>query len=169
MVSLARPFARGASLIGLAKLVLVVVIIVYASSVTSSTNYQGERATYLSINNGLLLMDHGYSKISATILAAGTSCLSPVNYGASPGVANTPLTAGNILFDAEANTTAISTVNTCYSVTLYVSTSIANQTQYGPVYVATGSTLTPGQMIHCRFDVGIALPPSPYAFKITVQ
>ena len=169
MVSLARPFARGASLIGLAKLVLVVVIIVYASSFTTSTNYQAEKATYLSVNNRLLLLDKGYAKISSSTAAAGTSCGSPVSYGASPGVANTPLTAGNILFDAEANTTAISTVSTCYSVTLYVSTSIANQTQYGPVYVATGSTVTPGQMIDCRFDVGIALPPSPYAFKVTVQ
>src|SRR5260370_6055372 len=169
MVSFARPFARGASLIGLAKLVLVVVIIVYASSVTSSTNYQAEKATYLSVANGLLVMDEGYSKISSTTSAAGASCVSPVNYGASPGVANTPLTAGNTLFDVEANTTSSSTVNTCYSITLYLSTSIANQTQYGPVYVATGSTVTPGQMIDCRFDVGIALPPSPYAFKVTVQ
>jgi hypothetical protein len=169
MVSFSRPFARGASVVGLVKFVLVVVIIVYASSVTTSTNYQGEKATYLSVNNGLLLLDKGFAKISSTIAAAGTSCGSPVSYGASPGVANTPLAAGNILFDTEANTTAISAVSICYSVTLYVSTSIANQTQYGPVYVATGSTVTPGQMIDCRFDVGIALPPSPYAFKVTVQ
>ena len=169
MVSLVRPFARGASVIGLVRIVLIVLVIVYASSVTSSTNYQGEKATYLSIDNGLLVIDHGYSKISTTTTAAGTSCASPVNYGVSPGVANTLLTAGDMLFDAQANTTAISTVNTCYSVTLYISTSIANQTQYGSVYVATGSTVTPGQMIDCRFDVGIALPPSPYAFKITIQ
>jgi len=169
MVSFARPFARGTSLIGLAKLVLVVVIIVYASSITSSTNYQAEKATYLSVTNGLLVMDEGYSKISSTTSAAGTSCGNPINYGAGPGVANTPLAAGNILFDVEANTTSSSSPNTCYSITLYVSTSIANQTQYGPVYVATGSTVTPGQMIDCRFDVGIALPPSPYAFKVTVQ
>jgi hypothetical protein len=169
MVSFARPFARGASLIGLAKLVLVVVIIVYASSVTTSTNYQGERATYLSVNNGLLLLDKGYAKISSTTAAAGTSCVSPVTFSGSPQVANTLLTSADMVFDSQANTTSSSTVNTCYSVTLYVSTSIANQTQYGPVYVATGSTVTPGQMIDCKFDVGIALPPSPYAFKITVQ
>src|SRR5260370_10213960 len=130
MVSFARPFARGASLIGLAKLVLVVVIIVYASSVTTSTNYQGEKATYLSVNNGLLLLDKGFAKISSTTAAAGTSCGSPVSYGASLGVSNTPLAAGKILFDAEANQTCISTVSTCYSVKLYLSTSIANQTQY---------------------------------------
>lgn len=169
MVSLVRPFARGASVVGLAKFVLVVAIIVYASSVTTSTNYQAEKATYLSVTNGLLVMDEGYSKISSTTSAAGTSCGSPVNYGASPGVANTPLTAGNILFDVEANTTASSTPNTCYSITLYVSTSIASQTQYGPVYVATSSTVTPGQMIDCSFGVGAALPPSTYTFKITVQ
>src|SRR5260370_12676654 len=103
MFAFSRAFARGASLIGLAKLVLVVVIIVYASSVTTSTNYQGEKATYLSITNGLLVMDEGYSRISSTTSAAGTSCGSPVNYGASPGVANAPLAAANILFDAEAN------------------------------------------------------------------
>ena len=114
-------------------------------------------------------MDHGYSRISATIPAAGTSCLSPVTYGASPGVANTPLAAGDILFDAQANTTALSTINTCYSATLYISSSIANQSQYGPVYVATGSTITPGQTIDCKFDLGTALPASPFAFKITVQ
>src|SRR5260370_4242771 len=118
---------------------------------------------------GLLERDEVYSRISSPTAAAGTSCGSPANYGASPGVANTPLTAGNILFDAEANTTASSSPNTCYTITLYVSTSIANQTQYGPVYAATGSTVTPGQVIDCSFDVGLALPPAPYAFKITVQ
>ena len=169
MVSPVRPFARGASVVGLVKFVLVVVIIVYASSVTSSTNYQAEKATYLSVTNGLLMMDEGYSKIPSTASAAGASCVSPVNYGASPGVANTPLTAGNMLFDVEANTTSSSTVNTCYSITLYIFTSIANQSQYGPVYVATGSTVTLDQTIDCSFDIGIALPPSPYAFKIMVQ
>jgi hypothetical protein len=169
MVSLVRPFTGGASIVGLVKFVLVIVIIVYASSVTSSTNYQAEKATYLSVTNGLLVMDEGYSKISSTTQAAGTSCVSPVVYGTSPGVANTPLTAGNILFDVEANTTASSLPSTCYSITLYVSTSIANQTQYGPVYVGTVSTVTPGQTIGCSFDVGAALPSSPYAFKILVQ
>jgi len=169
MVSFARPFARGASLIGLAKLVLVVVIIVYASSVTTSTNYEGEKATYLSVNNGLLLLDKGFAKISSTIAAAGTSCVSPVTFSGSPQVANTLLNSADMRFDSQANTTSSSTVNTCYSVTLYVWTSIANQSQYGPVYVATGSTVAPGQTIDCSFDVGVSLPPSPYAFKITVQ
>jgi hypothetical protein len=169
MVSLARLFHRGTWVIGLVKLVFVVVIIVYASSVTSSTNYQGEKGSYVSVNNGLLLLDRGYSKVPSTTAPTGTSCVSPVNFSGSPGVANTQLTAGDILFDVQANTTASSTISTCYSVSFYLSTSIANQTQYGPVYVATGGSVTVGQMIDCKFDIGLSLPSSPFSFRVTVQ
>ena|SRR2546425_2025867 len=169
MVARVRLFVRGTPLIGLAKLFFVVVIIVYASSVTSSTNYMGERATYLSVNNGLLLLDKGYSKVSATTPAVGTSCVSPVTFSGSPQVANTLLTSGDFLFDTQANTTISSTSNTCYSVTFYLSSSISNQTQYGPVYVATGTPITVGQMIECKFDIGASLPSSPFTFKVIVQ
>ena len=169
MVSPVRLFTRGTPLLALAKLVFIIVVIVYASSVTSSTNYQGEKGIYLSVNNGLLLLDKGYSKISSTTSAAGISCVSPVTFTGSPQVANIQLTSSDILFDTQANTTASSTVNTCYSVTFYISTSGASQTQYGPVYVSTGPSITLGQMIDCKFDIGLSLPSSPYTFKVTVQ
>jgi hypothetical protein len=169
MVSPVRIFRRGTPLIALAKLVFIIVIVVYASSVTSTTNYQGEKATYLSVTNGLLLLDKGYSKIPSTTSAAGVSCITPLTFSGSPLVANTQLTSGDILFDTQANTTASSTVSTCYSVTFYISTSVANQTQYGPVYVSTGPSITPGQMIDCKFDIGLSLPSSPFTFKVTVQ
>lgn len=166
---LARLLARGTSVFGLAKLLFVVVIIVYASSVAGSVSYQGEKASYLSVNNRVSLLDRGYSRISSTVSPAGISCGSPVTFSGTPGLAGTQLTSGDIIFDAQANTTATSTGSTCYLVTLYVSTSIANQTQYGPLYLMTGASPVAGQMIDCRFDIGTSLPPSPFTFKVTVQ
>ena len=169
MRSSGRGFARVTPIIGFAKLIFIVVIIVYASSVATSTSYQAEKATYLSVNNGLLLLDEGYSRISTTTSPAGISCVSPITYSGSAQVANSQLTAGDVLFDVQANTTSSSTINTCYTVAFYISTSNSNQTQYGLVYLATGGSITVGQTIDCKFDIGLSLPSSPFAFKVTVQ
>jgi hypothetical protein len=164
-----RRFVQATAFIGFARLILIVAIIVYASSVVGSVNYQTEKATYLSVNNGLLLLDRGYSKVSSTASPAGTSCVSPANFNGSPGVANTQLTSGDFLFDVQVNTTASSTINTCYTVTFYLSTGLTNETPYGPVYVATSSSITVGQTIDCKFDIGSSLPSSPFTFKVIVQ
>ncbi len=83
------------------------------------------------------------------------SCVSTVAFGAFPGTANTALTAGNIVYDVQVNTTATAQAIIRFTVTLATTTSnTTNQTSYGPVYIKTGASITPGQTINCK--VGLA-------------
>ena len=120
------------------------------------------------MNDELLTTAKGFSKTSAAS-AAGTSCGSPVTFG-SGMVANNALTGGHIIFDAQVNTTATTPSSTCFTATFYLSTSIATQTTYGPIYLFTGATVTPGQAIDCKFDLGSSsLPASPFSYRVTVS
>lgn len=95
--------------------------------------------------------------------SAGTNCTVPVTFDVSPMKANTTIMAGDMVFDLQVNATTSAPQNHLFNVTLVV-----GSTSYGPLCI---KTLVPSvtETIDCRFDVGIALPPSPYTFKVTIQ
>jgi hypothetical protein len=163
-----RPVVRTSTLLVVKILLIMIVVAWAANSGIQSVNYTGESGGLDTTNNQLLTTAQGFSKVS-TLSAAGTSCGSAVTYG-SGTVANTPLTGGDVIFDAQVNTTATTPSSTCFTVTFYLFTSIATQSSLGPVYISTGSTVTPGQAIDCKFDLGSSsLPTPPFSYKLAVQ
>ena len=169
-MNLAR-FLRIILLSSIFRVALLLVMVVFAATlaITTTSIAGGEKGSYLPVNNQILVTDKGFSKSSSTQTASGTSCGSPQTFGGSPSIANTPITANDIIFDAQSNTTAGAPTNTCFTVTFIVFTSITTKSTYGPVYISTGPTVTAGQTIDCKFDVGTSLPSSPFSFKVTVQ
>jgi hypothetical protein len=160
---LSRILGRG-SWVFAAKLIVSLVAIVFAAtiSVTSST-HQAEIGSALSVTNGLVAMDKGFSVIPSGSLAVGTNCPGiPVLFGALPGTANTTIVAGHLVYAVQINDTSAPTLTT-FNVTL-----VLGSTTYGPLCIRT-VLAGAGQIIVCRFDVGTALPASPYTFKVTVQ
>jgi hypothetical protein len=159
---LSRILGRG-SWIFAAKLIVSLVAIVFAAtiSVTSST-HQAEIGSALSVTNGLVAMDKGFSVSIAG--SAATSCSSPVTFGAIPGTANTLITGGHLVYDVQVNSTTSATPNKNFTATLV----LASNT-YGPVCIQTPASPANLQTIDCKFDVGTTLPASPYTFKVTVQ
>jgi hypothetical protein len=116
----------------------------------------------VNVHNGLLATDKGFSVSQTAGSSAGTSCTSPVTFSSTPGTANTTIAAGHLVYDVQVNATSGAPANTTYSVTLVIGSTV-----YGPLCIQT-LTLLSGT-IDCRFDVGIALPASPYTFRVIVQ
>lgn len=140
--------------------------IVFAASinVTSST-YQAEIGSVVKFPSGLLATDKGFS--AAVVGSSATSCSSPVTFTVVPGTANTNITAGHLVYDIQVNSTAsvlVPPAGTKFNVTLVLASAT-----YGPVCIQTPSPSVAGQTIDCKFDVGTALPASPYTFKVTIQ
>ena len=163
---LSRVIGKGSSWIFAAKLVLALVAIVFAASVSvTSSSYQAEIGSAVNVANGLVAMDKGFSL--ASVASNGTSCSSPVTFGPSPGTANTNITAGHLVYDVQVNSTTSTSIppaGTKFNVTLVIGSN-----PYGPVCIQTPIPSVSGQTIDCKFDVGAALPASPYTFKVTVQ
>ncbi len=163
---LSRVIGKGSSWIFAAKLVLALVAIVFAASVSvTSSSYQAEIGSAVNVANGLVAMDKGFSL--ASVASNGTSCSSPVTFGPSPGTANTNITAGHLVYDVQVNSTTSTSIppaGTEFNVTL-----IIGSNPYGLVCIQTPIPSVSGQTIDCKFDVGAALPASPYTFKVTVQ
>jgi hypothetical protein len=150
--------------------VLLVTVVCAAGLAATTLSMAGENGSYLPVSNNLLVTDKGFSKASSTQTASGTSCPgSPVTFGGSPSVANTNITSNDIVFDAQSNTTSITPGNTCFTVTFIIFTSATSRSTYGPVYIITGATVTAGQTIDCKFDIGSSLPLSPFSFEVTVK
>jgi len=163
---LSRIVGKGSSWIFAAKLLLSLVAIVLAASISvTSSTYQAEIGSAVNVANGLLATDKGFSP--ASVASNATSCSSPVTFGPSPGTANTNITAGHLVYDVQVNSTTSTSIppaGTRFNVTLVISS-----TPYGPVCIQTPIPSVGGQTIDCKFDVGTALPASPYTFKVTVQ
>jgi hypothetical protein len=143
---------------------LVAIVFAATISVTSST-HQAEIGSALSVTNGLVAMDKGFSRVFAASTA--TSCSIPVLFGVLPGTANTNIVAGDLVYDVQVNSTTSTSIppaGTKFNVTLVIGSS-----PYGPVCIQTPIPAVSGQTIDCRFDVGTTLPASPYTFKVTVQ
>jgi hypothetical protein len=148
------------------KLVLSLVAIVFAASISvTSSTYQAEIGSAVKVANGLLATDKGFSRFFSVSIA--TSCSIPVLFGVLPGTANTNIVAGDLVYDVQVNSTTSTSVppaGTKFNVTL-----ILASTTYGPVCIQTPNPSVSFQTIDCKFDVGTALPASPYTFKVTIQ
>ena len=160
---LSRIVGKGSSWIFAGKLLLSLVAIVLAASISvTSSTYQAEIGSAVNVVNGLVATDKGFSVSPTAGASAGTSCSSPVSFSVSPQTANTTIVAGDMVYDVQVNATLGAPANTQFNVTLVV-----GSTTYGPLCIQTLALLS--GTIDCRFDVGTALPASPYTFKVTVQ
>lgn len=147
------------------KVLIMLMVIVYAASITISTkNYNGEKGGQLNVTNGLLVTDKGFTSATSGSPGVGTSCSSPVTFSSTPKTANTTITTGHLVFDVQVNSTTSALANTDFNVTLVLAS-----ITYGPLCVQTPASPQNGQTIDCKFDVGTSLPASPYSFKVTVQ
>ena len=163
---LSRIIGRGSCWIFAGKLLLSLAAIVFAASISlTSSTYQAEIGSVVSVANGLLATDKGFSL--APTASTATSCSIPVTFGNLPGTANMDITAGHLVYDVQVNSTTSASIppaGTRFNVTLVI-----GSTPYGPVCIQTPIPSVSGQTIDCKFDVGTILPPSPYSFKVTVQ
>lgn len=148
------------------KMCLSLIAIVSAASISvTQTKYQAEIGSAVTVGNNLIALDKGFSTSPTAWSAVGATCpSSPITFAASPGTANTTITAGHWVFDVRVNSTSTAPGSTTSNVTLV----LASQT-YGPLCVRTPATSSNNQMIDCRFDVGTTLPTSPYSFRVTIQ
>ena len=157
--------AKRTGLVVAVKACLALLAIVFAVTITiTPVTYQAEFGSSVNVVPNLLGTDKGFNLASASAVANGTSCSSPVVFGVSPRTANTTITAGHLVFDVQVNQTSTATPGKSFNVTLFL-----GSTSYGPLCIKTSSPSVDGEIIDCRFDVGQNLPPSPYAFKVTVQ
>jgi len=153
--------ARKAAILLAARVCLALVALVFASSITVvTTTYQAEIGSAYNVTNQLTATDKGFSSVGLT--TAATSCSTPTAFGVIPGTANNALTSGHQMYTVQVASTA-STAQHGYNVTLVLAS-----TTYGPICITQTGAPTAGQLINCEFDVGTALPTSPYSFKVTV-
>jgi hypothetical protein len=151
------------------KFLLSFLVLVYASNIpVTTTIYHAENGGVVNVTGNLTAIDKGLSKTSSTVSAAGTSCGSNVTFTGTPGTANTALTANHLIYTIQVNTTSNTPVSTCFTVTLTITPNGGSLTSY-TVHIASAASVTPDQAINCEFDIGSALPASPYAFSVTVQ
>lgn len=151
------------------KVLLTLVVLAYAATIVTTTNtYQASIGGAVSVTNNLKAMDKGFSIALVDSSAAGTSCAGNVTFAVTAGTANNAITSGHIIFLIQVNSTASTPPSTCFTVTLTITPSGGPQQTY-TVYIATDSTPANNEIIDCKFDIGSALPTSPYSFKVTVQ
>jgi hypothetical protein len=117
----------------------------------------------MSFPTGIIATDKGFSVSLTAQSPAGTNCTVPVIFNVLPLKAITNVVAGHMVYDLQVNATTSASTNHLFNVTLVV-----GSTTYGPLCI---KTLVPAvtETIDCIFDVGIALPSSPYTFKVTIQ
>ncbi len=149
---------------------LALFVVASAAAVTIITKpLSGEGGTHTAILNNLISMDKGFMKAGSTTSATGT-CPSAgnVTFSSSPQTASNGIAIGDIFFDAQVNTTSTTPTISCFTVTLALTLGSGPPTTYS-VKVATGSSVSAGWIVDCKFDVGTSLPTSPFSFKVTVQ
>lgn len=164
--------ARKGSYYLAAKILLSLLLLANAASIqvsvfTPRQSLTGGALTVSSSSN-LSGADRGFSKAGSTTAAAGISCGSPITFSATAGTANNAISTGDIVYDVQLNTTGSTPANTCFTVTLTITPNSGSQTVIS-VYMATGATVTAGQTIDCKFDIGTSYPSSPYSFKVAVS
>src|SRR5437867_11807978 len=139
--------------------------LVFAASITvSTTTYQAQFGSAVNVTNSLLATDKGFTIAATGSSSNGTSCSAAVIFSASPGVANTNVTAGDLVYDIQVNSTSTAQPNTPFNVTF-----VLGSTVYGPLCIQTPSPSVDGQIIDCKFDIGTnSLPSSPYSFRVII-
>jgi hypothetical protein len=144
------------------KVCLALFTLVFAASITvTTTNRNAEVGSVLSVSNNLLVTSVSYSQASSTTSA--TSCSSPISFGSTPQIANTSIVQGHWFYDVRVNLTSSTPNNMAFNVTF-----VLGSTTYGPVCIKSGASVSSNWIIDCRFDIGAALPASPYSYKVTV-
>lgn len=158
--------ARKASVLLAGRIGLALITLVFAASTTiTSTTYQAEIGSAVSVANNLLATDKGFSVAFSNSTSSGADCASPVQFGGSPSTANTSITEKDLVYDVQVNSTnnpALANKN--FTVTL-----VLGSTTYGPLCIEGAASPANGQSIDCKFDVGTALPTSLYTFRVIVQ
>src|SRR6266540_1529752 len=121
---------RKAGLLVASRIILSMLTLVFAASISvTSTTYQAEIGSALNVTNTLLAVDKGFSSASTGLSEVGTSCASPVQFGGSPGTANTPIVAGDLVYEVQVNSTSEPAIaNQMFNVTLVLASST-----YGPL------------------------------------
>ena len=149
----------------LAKVSLALLGVAFAATITvTSTTYQAEFGSATTVSGSLIATDKGFSASATGVGSNGANCTSAVVFGPLPKTANTNIAAGHLAYDVQVNTTATSVGSTKHNVTLVI-----GSTSYGPLCIMTLAVQPANETIDCKFDIGTALPASPYAFKVTVQ
>jgi hypothetical protein len=150
----------------IAKILVSLSVLVYAATVSvSTTNHQSDFGSYLSVVNNLLATDKGFAVAGSGSSSAGTSCSSPIQFGISPGTANTAITSGDFVYTVQVNSTSSAASLSNHNVTLV----LASNT-FGPLCIQLPLVPLNGQTIACKFDVqATTLPAPPYTFKVTVS
>lgn len=166
--SLADRIGRGFTWYLFAKIIIVLLVLAVSAAITvSSTTYQAEMGSAYQVNNNLSAEDKGFSTATTNTVSTGTCPAANVTFTSTPQTANNAITAGDIVYDVQINTTASTPILQCFTVTLTLSISGTQTTK--SVAIATGSTIVAGQAIDCKLDTGTSsVPSSPFSFKVTV-
>ena len=163
-------FLRKGSYYLVAKILVSTVFLVHAGlvqSVITTPTPQSITGGALNIVSTLASADKGFSKAGSGMSEAGRNCGQKVVFSGSPGTANNVVVAGDIIYVVQLNTTSSTPVNACFTVTLTITPTGGSPTSYS-VRIGTGSPVTAGQTIDCKFDIGTSFPSSPFSFKLTV-
>src|SRR5207247_11251334 len=95
-----------------AKVCLTLLALVFAASITvSTTTYQAQVGSAVNVTNSLLATDKGFSVASTGSTSNGTSCSAPVTFNSLPSVANTNITAGDIVYLVKVNSNSLAMPN----------------------------------------------------------
>jgi hypothetical protein len=159
-----RLFKKAGAVLS-ARVLLALVALAFATSISiTPVTYQAEIGSYVNVTNGLAATDQGFAIASANSMGIGSNCSSPVQFNNTPGAVNTSITKGDWVYTVQVNTTTGITANENFTVTLTVGTP-----SYGPLCIEGATTPATNQIIVCKFDVGNALPTSPYTFGVTIK
>ena len=152
------------------KTCLFLTILVYGATIVAvPTSYKAVSAGRVDVNPNLAGQDRGFSKAPSTVAAAGTSCGvgTQVSFSIGAGTASTAITAGDIVYDLQVNTTASTPNATCWIVSLVYTPAGGSQVSAGSVFIGTIVAVS-GQTIDCKFDLGASLPTPPFTFQVSV-
>jgi hypothetical protein len=162
-------FTRASLFLGVKAFLTIIVLAYAATLVTTPHTYQALTGGSLKVTNNLGAVDKGFTTATLGSSVTGTCPSANVTFGVAPGTANTAILANDYVYDVQVSTTAASPVRSCFTATLVLTPASGTPTTYGPVSMATGASVSAGQTIDCKFDVGASLPQSPFSFKVTVQ
>lgn len=166
--AIAQRVKRGFTWYLSAKIILALLVLAVSAAITvSNTSYQAEMGSAYQVNNNLTVEDKGFTTATTNTGPTGTCPTGNVTFTSTPQTANNGISAGDIVYDVQVNTTTSTPSMVCFTVTLTLSIGGTQTTK--SVTIATGSTITAAQAIDCKLDIGTGTPPaSPFSFKVTV-
>src|SRR5260370_29232733 len=138
------------------KICILLTILVYGASIVAvPTSYKAVSGGRVDVKSNLAGQDRGFSRASSTLAAVGTSCGvgTQVSFSVVAGTANTAITAGDIVYDLQVNTTASTPNTTCWTASLTYSPAGGSQTKAGSVFIRTTSAVS-GPPIERHFVFG---------------